>query len=238
MGYALNFCRYGIYAPACGLISGSFEPETLEALFGPDILQYAGLALCFTGVLKELKLREGHLLAIGVIRSAFYFLLKRIPAEKLRVFLEMSQKLTPIYLIHWCILGFIDSIFCYLLEIPFSWPVIFLIGAVLIALSALIAKRWADRKTSPKAAQKGRNGNGYKRHSFMGRTGCRLRSQLFPVQKDENADRGERDRNRRRDFPNRGCGRVKRNRPALLRALLHGGRRGGRGRPIQSKIRP
>ena len=70
LGYALNFCRYGIYARAYGLISGSFEPETLEALFGPDILQFAGLALLFAGVLKKLKLREGHMLAVGVVLSA------------------------------------------------------------------------------------------------------------------------------------------------------------------------
>ena len=236
------------------------EPETLEALFGPDILQFAGLALLFTGVLKWLKLREWHMLAAGValsvigtavpfidtgsfvgnwllghfvyttweascfvffnwyifvaagllfgailrrtedrnrlykrlmivsgcvmavylaasfrfgamflcrdrvyyalspleaagllsidlfLLSVFYFLLKRVPGSKLRVFLEMSRNLTPIYLIHWCILGFIDSIFCYLLEITFSWPVIYGIGAALIVLSAWLAKRWANRK--------------------------------------------------------------------------------------------
>ncbi len=265
LGYALNFCRYGVYALAEGLISGAFEPETLEALFGPDILQFAGLALLFTGVLKRLKLREWHMLAVGVILSAigtavpfidtgryalnwllghfvyttwdascfafcswyvfvaagllfgailraaedrdrlyrrlmpvsgcvmaaylaatvrfgvlflcrdrvyyalstleaagllsidltllsaFYFLLKRVSASKLRVFLEMSRNLTPIYLIHWCILGFIDSIFCYLLEIVFSWPLIYLIGAALIVLSSWLAKLWADRKRRRRA---------------------------------------------------------------------------------------
>ena len=264
LGYALNFCRYGVYALAEGLISGAFEPETLEALFGPDILQFAGLALLFTSVLKGLKLREGHMLAVGVILSAvgtavpfidtgsfwlnwlwghfvyttwetscfvfcnwyvfvaagllfgailcksenrdrlykrllivsgcvlvvylattvkfgvlflcrervyyavntteaagllsidltllsaFYFLLKRVPAARLQVFLEMSRNLTPIYFIHWCVLGFIDSIFCYLLEITFSWPVIYGIGAALIVLSAWLTKRWADRKQAAK----------------------------------------------------------------------------------------
>lgn len=265
LGYALNFCRYGVYALAEGIISGVFEPETLEALFGPDILQFAGLALLFTGVLKWLKLREWHMLAAGValsvigtavpfidtgsfvgnwllghfvyttweascfvfcnwyvfvaagllfgtilhaaedrdrlykrlllvsgcvmaaylaasfhfgalfrcpdrvyyalspleaagllsidltLLSAFYFLLKRVPAEKLRIPLEMSRNLTQIYLIHWCVLGFIDSIFCYLLEFSFSWPVIYGIGAALIVLSAWIAKRWEERKRSLKA---------------------------------------------------------------------------------------
>ena len=266
LGYALNFCRYGVYALAEGLISGVFEPETLEALFGPDILQFAGLALLFTGGLKRLKLREGHMLAVGLalsaigtavplidtgsyalnwllghfvyttwdascfvfcnwyifvaagllfgailraaenrdllykrlmivsgcvmtaylaatvrfgvlflcrdriyyalstleaagllsidltLLSAFYFLLKRVSASRFRVFLEMSRNLTPIYLVHWCVLGFIDSIFCYLLEITFSWPVIYGIGAALIVLSAWIAKRWANRKQAAKTA--------------------------------------------------------------------------------------
>ncbi len=266
LGYALNFCRYGIYALADGVISGVFEPETLEALFGPDILQFAGLALLFTGVLKRLKLREGHMLAVGVILSAigtfvpfidtgsfagnwllghlvyttwdascfvfcnwyifvaagilfgailrktedrdrfykrlmivsgcvmavylaatvrygvlflsrdrvyyaastgeaagllsidlfflsaFYFLLKRVSASKFRVLLDMSRNLTPLYVIHWCILGFIDSIFCYLLEVPFSWPVIYAIGAVLLVASAWLAERWTGRKRTVKDA--------------------------------------------------------------------------------------
>jgi hypothetical protein len=83
--------------------------------------------------------------------SAFYFLLKRVPASKLRVFLDMSRNITPIYFIHWCILGFVDSIFCYLLDITFPWPVIYLIGVVLIVLSSWIAKLWAGRKRRAKA---------------------------------------------------------------------------------------
>ena len=260
LGYVLNFCRYGVYALAEGLISGVFEPETLEALFGPDILQFAGLALFFTGVLKQLRLREGHMLVIGLalsvagtavpfidtgsyalnwllghlvyttwdascfvfcnwyifvgagllfgaflrrtehrdrfyiwlvitsgcamavylsstvkcgalflcrervyyavstleaagllsidlfLLSVFHFLLRRIPVSRLRVFIEMSRNLTPIYLIHWCILGFIDSIFCYLMELSFSWLVIYGIGAALLVMSGWIAKRWTDRK--------------------------------------------------------------------------------------------
>lgn len=266
LGYVLNFCRYGVYALAEGLISGVFEPETLEALFGPDILQFAGLALLFTGVLKHLGLRAGHMLAAGValsavgtavpiidtgrfglnwllghlvyttweascfvfynwyifvaagllfgavlqktedrdrlyrrllpvsgcvmavylaatavfgplflsrdrvyyaastleaagllsidltLLSAFYFLLKRCGEAKFRVFLEMSRDLTPIYFIHWCILGFIDSIFCYLLGVVFSLPVIYLIGAVLIVVSSWLAKQWVRRKARRKGA--------------------------------------------------------------------------------------
>ena len=265
LGYVLNFLRYGMYNLTEAIFTGEFRSDILQALFGMDILQFAGLALIFTGVLKKLKLREFHMLAIaGVLSvigsvipeidtgnyagnwlighfvftnsdacafvffnwyvfvaagmlfgsilrrtedpdrlykrlliisccvmvvcitltfifgmyflcrdrnyyslslleaagllsidlsllSAFYFLLKRVPASKLRVFIDMSRNITPIYFIHWCILGFVDSIFCYLLEIVFPWPVIYLIGVVLIILSSWIAKLWAGRKRSAKA---------------------------------------------------------------------------------------
>ena len=112
------------------------------------------LFLCRDRVYYALStLEAAGLLSIDLtLLSAFYFLLKRVPASKLRAALEMSRRLTPIYLIHWCILGFIDSIFCYLLEITFSWPTIYGIGAALIVLSAWLAKRWANRKQAAKNA--------------------------------------------------------------------------------------
>jgi len=63
----------------------------------------------------------------------------------------MSRNITSIYFIHWCILGFLDCIVCYLFEVSFPWPVIYLIGVVLIVLSSLIAKLWASRKRFAKA---------------------------------------------------------------------------------------
>ena len=264
LGYALNFFRYGIYNLGEGIFTGEFRSDILQAMFGMDILQFAGLALIFTGVLKKLKLREVHILAISGILSvigsvipfidtgnyagnwllghfiftkfdacgfpffywyifvaagmffgsilrgtdnpdrlykrlmivsccvmvvyitltfcfgvfflcrdheyyatsileaagllsidlsllsAFYFLLKRFPASKFRVFLDMSRNITPIYIIHWCIIGFVDSIFCYLFEIYFPWPVIYLFGGILIVLSSWIAKLWTKRKRSAK----------------------------------------------------------------------------------------
>lgn len=265
LGYALNFLRYGIYNLSEGIFTGEFRSDILQAMFGMDILQFAGLALIVTGLLKKLKLREIHILAIAGILSAigsfipftdtgnyalnwllghfiftkpdacgfpffywyifvaaglffgsilrktenpdrlykrllivsccimvvyitltcffgvfflcrdrqyyatslpeavgllsidlsllsaFYFLLKRFPASKFRVFMDMSRCITPIYFIHWCIIGFVDSIFCYLLEISLPWPVIYLIGVILIVLSALFARLWTNRKRSAKA---------------------------------------------------------------------------------------
>ena len=130
------------------LVSGCVMAAYLAASF-----HFGALFLCPDRVYYALSpLEAAGLLSIDLtLLSAFYFLLKRVPAEKLRIPLEMSRNLTQIYLIHWCVLGFIDSIFCYLLEFSFSWPVIYGIGAALIVLSAWIAKRWEERKRSLKA---------------------------------------------------------------------------------------
>ena len=266
LGFVLNFFRYGIYALADGLLSGTFMEDTVYALIVQDILHFAGLALMATGLFKRLRLKEVHILLIGILLSAlggplafvcqgspvadyflghflvtteesscfaffnwyvfvafgmwfgtvlrrtedpdrfygrllriacpvtavylaltgvlgplfltkngwyyaaslpeaagllsidltllgaFHFLLKRVDVSRLSVFITMSRNVKQIYCIHWCILGFIDSIFCYLLEITFSWPAIYGIGAALIVLSAWLAKRWADRKKIPDVA--------------------------------------------------------------------------------------
>ena len=66
----------------------------------------------------------------------------------------MSRNVTPIYLIHWCILGFIDSIFCYLLGFVFPWPAIYGIGLALLVLSFFLARLWR-RKTQRKHPDNG-----------------------------------------------------------------------------------
>lgn len=256
LGYVLNFCRYGAYALAEGILSGAFEPETLEALFGPDILQFAGLALVATGVLRGMGLGAGQILAFGIALSAFgsalpfvrtgsfaldwlighfvvtsheascfafcnwyvfvaagqvlgtairtsrdqdrlyarmglvcgcvmasylvatfafgplflcrernyyavstpeaagllsldltflaafHVLLRRCGTSWLRIPVEMSRNLTAIYFIHWCILGFVDSVFSYLLGITFSWPAIYGMGTALVVASFLLARLW------------------------------------------------------------------------------------------------
>ena len=58
----------------------------------------------------------------------------------------MSRNVRQIYCIHWCILGCVDSIFCYLLGVVFPWAGIYLFGIVLTVLAAWIARRWTGRK--------------------------------------------------------------------------------------------
>ena len=84
--------------------------------------------------------------------AAFYFFLKKVDVSRFRVFITMSRNLNRVYCIQWCILGFVDSIFCYLLEIVFPWWNIYLFGVALIILSAWLAQRWAYRKRAAKSA--------------------------------------------------------------------------------------
>ena len=74
--------------------------------------------------------------------SAFYFLFRRVPERKIAVFVEMSRNLTPIYVAQWCVIGFVDSIFCYLLGFVFPYWAEYLFGVALIFISYWIAKGW------------------------------------------------------------------------------------------------
>lgn len=269
-GFVLNFFRYGIYALLDGLIEGQFPEETVYAFLVQDIFHFAGLALIFTGALKALKLKEWHILLIGValsmigaplafsfnghpalnyilghfvvtteddstfaflhwyvfvgfglffgrllqetedkdrlyrillfvsapimilyivlscvfgamfltkngwyyavslpeaigllsidmtLLSAFYFLTKKLPKEKLSVPVEMSKNLTPIYCAQWCVIGFADSVFCYLLGFVIPYWAEYLFGVALIFLCYWIAKGWRflQRKRRERKAKK------------------------------------------------------------------------------------
>ena len=79
------------------------------------------------------------------LMAAFHFLINKADAPRLTVFFGMGRNLTKIYIIHWCILGFVDSIFCYLLEIVFPYWFMYLFGIVLVVLSSWIAVKWKRR---------------------------------------------------------------------------------------------
>jgi len=88
--------------------------------------------------------------------SAFYFLCKKVPEEKLSVFIEMSRNLTPIYVAQWCLIGFVDSIFCYLLGFVIPYWAAYTFGVALIFITYWIAKGWRrfQRRFREKRAQK------------------------------------------------------------------------------------
>ena len=118
----------------------------LSAAFGP-------LFLTKNGWYYAVSLPEAAgLLSIDLtILCAFHFLLKKADASRFSVFITMSRNVKEIYCIHWCILGFVDSIFCYLLGVVFPWAGIYLFGMVLTVLAAWIAERLTERKRLKKA---------------------------------------------------------------------------------------
>ena len=74
--------------------------------------------------------------------SAFYFLCKKVPTQKLSVFITMSKNLTPIYCAQWCVIGFVDSVFCYLFGYVIPYWAEYAFGVTLVFLSYWIAKIW------------------------------------------------------------------------------------------------
>ena len=85
--------------------------------------------------------------------SGFYFLLKKVPARKLSVLIEMSKNVTPIYVAQWCVIGFVDSIFCYLLGFVIPYWAEYVFGVALIFASYWIAKGWRLLQGKMRAAK-------------------------------------------------------------------------------------
>ncbi|MDO4859563.1 MAG: heparan-alpha-glucosaminide N-acetyltransferase domain-containing protein [Bacillota bacterium] len=75
-----------------------------------------------------------------LVLSLFYFLLQKTGASKFRIPIEMSKNITSIYVIHWLILGFTESVCCYMLGIVFDYPFILAYGAALMVVSFLLAR--------------------------------------------------------------------------------------------------
>lgn len=69
LAYVLNFVRFGMYYMTLDIINGSITEMTLQPLFGPDILQFAGLAFIATGIFRKLEIKDSFILYIGLILS-------------------------------------------------------------------------------------------------------------------------------------------------------------------------
>lgn len=87
-----------------------------------------------------------------VLLSAFYFLLKKVDVSGLSVFITMSRNTTSIYWIHWCIIGFADSIFCYLIGMVFPYWALYLFSIILIPVSYVTAIKIGKLKQRKTAA--------------------------------------------------------------------------------------
>lgn len=84
----------------------------------------------------------GYLSIDFFLLSLFYFAMQRFETGKPEICMTMSRNLTQMYLLHWCMLCFLEYIVCYLLKYVLSYPVIYLIGICLIAGSYYVSKRW------------------------------------------------------------------------------------------------
>ncbi len=83
--------------------------------------------------------------------SLFYFLLKKVHVSKFRILIEMSRNITSIYFIHWIFIGSIESVFCILLGLVFPYSVIYVIGAILLVVSFLLARLYQCLKKGRRA---------------------------------------------------------------------------------------
>ncbi len=150
---------------AFGLLFGAIlrRAEDLDRFYGailrvsfPVMALYYVLSIVFgpyfmtkNGWYYAVSLPEaaGFLSIDLTLLSVFYFLLKKVRVERFSPFIGMSRNITAIYCIHWCLIGFIDSVFCYVLGVRFSYLFIYLIGIALIFISAGLAG--LSRKTAP-----------------------------------------------------------------------------------------
>lgn len=154
---------------AFGLLFGSILKKTKDkdklysivlAISLPIMITYIILSIIFGAMFLTKNgwyYAASILEAIGLLSidmtllSIFYFLTKKVSEKRLGVFLEMSRNITPIYVTQWCIIGFVDSIFCYLLGFVFPYWTQYLFGIILIFISYWIAKGWRifQRKCFP-----------------------------------------------------------------------------------------
>jgi len=124
---------------------------------------FGAMFLCKDGWYYAVSLPEAiGLLSIDMtLLSGFYFLLKKVPERKLSVCVEMSRNLTPIYVAQWCVIGFVDSIFCYLLGLVVPYWAEYVFGVALIFATYWLAKGWRFLQGKMRAAKNApKEGNG------------------------------------------------------------------------------
>ena len=80
------------------------------------------------------------------LAAVFYFIGKKVKPEKLTVFVKMSKNVNSIYIIHWCIIGFMDCILCYLLGLIFPYWLSYLLSVGIIIVSYVLSVIWQKRK--------------------------------------------------------------------------------------------
>ena len=72
--------------------------------------------------------------------GSFHFLLNKVNVSRFSMCITMSQNVNQIYCLQWCVIGFVDSIFCYMMGIVFPYWFMYVFGVILILLSYRITK--------------------------------------------------------------------------------------------------
>ena len=88
-----------------------------------------------------------------VLLSLMYFVKETLPEKAregriMRVCLKMSKNLNQIYLVHWCIIGLLNAVLIYLLEVPVPYWVTYPLVIPILVLSCRIADIWIKRRES------------------------------------------------------------------------------------------
>ena len=113
----------------------------LTCIFGPMFMTKSRWYYA-TSLPESIGLMSIDLSLMGI----FHFLLKKVDISRVSVLITMSQNVNQIYCIQWCVIGFVDSIFCYMIGIVFPYWFMYLFGVALIFFSYWTAKLWTNRK--------------------------------------------------------------------------------------------
>ena len=106
----------------------------LTSIFGLCFLSKNGWYYA-CGVLEDI----GYLSIDFVLLSLFHFITRKKDNTKTYWYTRIGKNVTIIYIIHWCIIGFVDSIFGYLLEIIFPYWILYIMGVVILIASVLLS---------------------------------------------------------------------------------------------------
>lgn len=76
------------------------------------------------------------------LASTCYFMIKNVDKSKLTVFINTSKNVNSIYAIHWCIIGFIDAVICYMLGVVFPYWMSYFLGCAIVIVSYMLSMCW------------------------------------------------------------------------------------------------
>lgn len=83
--------------------------------------------------------------------SLFYFILQKTGVSRFKILIEMSRNVNVIFIIHWLIVGAVDSFFWMVVEHVFTYAQIYLLALIILVVSVLLALLRSSRGRKAKA---------------------------------------------------------------------------------------